>query len=677
MKKVFRIIQIVALSLSLVEIIGFGIFISLYISNVGDLQTKCSVDVVGYLTIGIIVLNVIALICFTQAVGVAKKSNDQKTADIVGSEVYEAYKFGKIGFIVINNENKVIWCSELFESLDVSILNEDVFTWCNELQELVQDESNAEKDKTIFIQDYYFRVKYLKENSTFIFEDVTEYESAVTMFKKNSLVLGIIMIDNYTEIAQNNEDVNDLIPQIKNSIALYAKKFNMVLRSYKNDSFFVVCKKEDLERVKKDGVKLLSDVRTLGQREQVNSTLSIGFACDYSTTTQINEMASNALSVAMSRGGDQAVIAEMNKELEFFGGKSESVENRNKVKVKSDANALLNHIEENKDNKILIMGHDMMDMDALGSCLGISEICRYKGCSNYRIVYDAKRVEAKTRSAFNRLFSLNEYIIDKQKAIQECDQNTLLIICDVNAPSIMMCKELLDKTDKVIIVDHHRRGEQFPENLLLSIIDTSASSASELVIEIIKYASKFPPIPVASKVATIMLSGILLDTNRFKSKSTGVRTFEACMVLKEYGADNGLADDLLKDGLEEYKAVTGLVDTLKIPFSEIVTCVGDDEELYDQATLAKAANQCIAISGNRAAFVIGRVSENQVNISARSDGTINVQLICEKIGRGGGHFSSAGSSIEGLSTNEVEKILLETISLVGDDKIRKVNSEGE
>lgn len=672
MKKVLKVVQIIALCLSLAEIIGFGVFISLYLANIRELQSKFGADGIGYLTIGIILLNTIALIACTQAVGIAKKTNDQRTADIVGDEVYEAYKFGQIGFLVINKENKVIWASELFEYHDINIMNEDVFTWCTDLSDLV----DSEKEKTVYIADCYFRVKYLKENNIFLFEDVTDYESAVNMFKKNSLVLGIIMIDNYTEIAQNNEDVNDLIPQIKNAISAYGKKFNMVLRNYKNDSFFVVCKKEDLERVIKDGVKILNEVRTLGQKEQVNSTLSIAFACDYSSTNQINEMASNALSVAMSRGGDQAVIAEMNKELMFIGGKTESIENRNKVKVKSDANTLLNFIEENKENKIFIMGHLDMDMDALGSCLGITEICRYKKCKDYHIVYNAKRVESKTRAAFNRNFSLNEYIVDATKAYDLCDQNSLVIICDVNNPDLMMNKDLLDKTDKVIVVDHHRRGEKFPENLLLSIIDPSASSASEIVAELIKYGSNFPVIPVSNKIATIMLSGILLDTNFFKNKSVGVRTFEACTVLKEYGADNNQADDLLKDGIEEYKNVMTLVDTIETPFSELVACIGKDSELYDRATLAKAANQCMSISGNRAAFVIGRTDENSVCLSCRSDGSINVQLVAEALG-GGGHFSQAGAQFKDVTTEDVKKRLYDAISKIGDDVIRRNNVEGD
>ena len=230
------------------------------------------------------------------------------------------------------------------------------------------------------------------------------------------------MIDNYAEIAQNNEDSNDIIPQIKNAITNYARTFHFVIRSFKSDSFFVVSRNEDLENLKKDNFSILNTVRAIGKKEDVNTTLSIAFAHDFSTIAQNNEMASTALSIAMSRGGDQAVIAQMNHELIFFGGKSGAEESRNKVKVKSDANALLNHIETYKDNKIFIMGHRGMDMDALGSCLGIYEICKYKNCKDFHIVFDHTYTEKKTRYAFMTSFAKSQFddmTISLKKAIDD------------------------------------------------------------------------------------------------------------------------------------------------------------------------------------------------------------------------------------------------------------------
>lgn len=662
MRKLLRKLGLVALFISIIEIVSFGIFIGLYLGNIWNFQETVSPTIFGYISIGIVLLNLIAIFFAIFFIQLLNQKNFLKTEDVIGSEVAQIYAFGGIGYIVLDDENRVIWTSELFEKKEVEIIGDDIYGWCPELMEL--STSNKEDfEKTIKIKDSFYRVKYLKNNRVFIFKDVSDYENALILFNKNSLAIGIIMIDNYSDIAANNEDINDVIPRIKSQITNYGKQHHLVLRSFKNDSFLVLARNEDLEEMKADGFDILNQVRSLGIKEDIKTSLSIAFAYDYSTIYQINEMASNALSVAMSRGGDQAVVAQMNHELLFYGGKTEATENRNKVKVKSDANALLNYITQNKDGKIFIMGHTEMDMDALGACLGVKQICNYLKCKEAYIVYDSKLTEGKTRSALITSFprdELEKFIISPKDAENSCDNSSLLIICDVNNPAMMMDKNLIDKTDKIIIIDHHRRGTNFVESLLLSIIDTSASSASELITEIIKYGSTFPPIPVDERVATIMLSGIFLDTGYFKANSVGVRTFEASMVLKEYGADNSKADDFLKDEIEEYTQINSIVQTMKTPFTGVVYCTANNQDILEQATIAKACNECMHLKGMDAAFVIGRISENTIKISARSNGSTNVQLIMEKLG-GGGHFSGASAQFKDMSVEQVEKKLEEAL----------------
>ncbi len=675
MRKVLKVIHLVSLLISIFEILVFGIFISLYILNIWDLQTHMGVEGIGYLTIGIILFDVIAFSTFVLIISHNKYRNDLSTKEALGKEIYQAFGFGEIGFCVFDNENKIVWASELFSIRGVDVVGQDIFEWQEGLKKfLVEDEDYTE---TFQIGDYFYEVKFLKSNNLFLFKDVTEYENTVALYQRNSVVLGIIMIDNYAEIVQNNEDSNDIIPQIKNAIANYAKTYHFIIRSFKSDSFFVVTRVEDLENLKKDNFSILNQVRAIGKKEDVNTTLSVSFAYDFSSISQNNEMASTALSIAMSRGGDQVVIAQMNHELVFYGGNSEAGESRNKVKVKSDANALLNHIENFKDKKIFIMGHREMDMDALGSALGIYAICRHKKCHDFHIVFDHASTEKKTRYAFMTSFPKAQFdsmTISPKKALDECDPSSLLIIVDVNSAGQSICEDLFDKTEKYIVIDHHRQTGKVIENPLLKIIDTSASSASELVSELIKYGSTFPPIPLEPKFATIMLAGIFLDTQFYKTKTTGIRTFESSMLLKEYGADNHEADEFLKDEIQEYGAVISIVQTMKTPYSGVVYCTCKDDEVLDGATLAKAANQCLQIKGNNASFVIARVGENEVKISARSDGKINVQLICEKLG-GGGHLNSAATSMFDISVEDAEKRLLEVLNSALDEA--RKNLEGE
>lgn len=667
MKKLLKIIQVIFLSLGAIEVLGFGIFISFYITNFNDLKSNLGEEVVGYISIIIILLNILVMGILIFIVNAKKQKIDFTVTEALGKVSGTSYQFGKIGFIIYDENDNIIRNSDLFSRLNLNLIGNNIFSLFPKLSSINEDADSSSNDNeilnTIKINDNYYEVKALKSNRMFIFRDITEFENLRNLFNNNSLALGIIMIDNYSEIVQNNEDINDIIPQIRSVISSYAKQYRLVLRAYKSDSYLAIGKNEDVEAMKKDNFSVLTDVRMIGQKSDISTSLSMGFAYDYSSTSQINEMASNALSIAMSRGGDQAIVVQMNHDIFFAGGKTEAMENRNKVKVKSDANTLLNLIEENKHNKIFIMGHIQADMDAIGSCLGIMEICRYKNCDYAKIVYDPTVTERKARGALMSYFSkaeIEEMTISLRGALNECEQNSLLIVVDVNRPSIMMCPRLVEKTDKIIVIDHHRRSAEFVENLLFNIIDPSASSASELITEIIKYGSKFPVIPVDSKIATIMLSGIFMDTSFYKTKSVGVRTFEASMTLKEYGADNFKADDLLKDEYEEFSLISSIVDTMKTPYQGIVYCLAKEDVILEQATLAKAANQCIQLKGIKASFVVGRTDENSIRISARSDGTVNVQLICEKFG-GGGHFAMAAALFKDTTIANVESLLLEAL----------------
>ena len=657
MKKLLKRIQFTALYVTLGELVILGFFFGIYLTNSWNFQNIISLNVMGYIVLAVIVANLILLWIGLFVIYFNRQRNDLKTGDIIGNDIQASYKFANLGCVIVDDEGLIIYVSETLKSKGFNILNHNIYVWKPELKKIDEDKNNQE---IFVINKLYYKVTHLKENGVFLFQDVNDYESAFVMFQKNATCIGIIQIDNYSDIAQNNEEINEIIPTIKTFINEYAKKFKLVLRSYKNDSYYVICRNEDLINMKKDSFSVLSQVRSLASKSDFNTSLSIGFAYDFSTLNQLNDMASNALSVAMSRGGDQVVIAQLDHELLFIGGKTEAVESRNKVKVKADSMALLNYIEQN-DN-IFIMGHKDMDMDALGSCLGLQALCDYKKKTS-RIIYDPNKTEKKTRGAIQTEFSpdeLKKKFISIETALKEANGSTLLLICDVNAPKQFMCQDIVDKTDKIIIIDHHRRGDSFIDNLIFSVIDTSASSASEIIVEMIKFGSKYPPIKVSPKVATIMLSGISLDTNFFKSKTVGSRTFEACMVLKDYGADSQKADQLLKDEFEEYSAVNSLVQTLKTYSYGITYCVGNDDEIVDRATLAKACNTCINLKGINAAFVIGRISTNQVGISCRGDGSVNVQLVAEKLG-GGGHFSMGAAQFMDVSTQKAEELLINAL----------------
>ena len=305
------------------------------------------------------------------------------------------------------------------------------------------------------------------------------------------------------------------------------------------------------------------------------------------------------------------------------------------------------------------MGHAMMDMDAFGACLGMKAICnRLK--KNSRIVVDLKNTEFKTRSAMTSSFGkdeLDKLVVTSKEAEDLINGNTLLIVVDVHTPNMVMAPKLIDKAAKIVVIDHHRRAEEYIDSPVFNHIDPAASSTCELISEFIRFSSINPRIELPSTYATIMLSGIFLDSSYFKSRNTGIRTFEAATILKEYGADNSLADDFLKDDYEEHKEVTDITTNLDTPYYGVVIATANPDRLYDHATIAKAANLCLTFKGVHAAFVMGKVSNREMRVSARSDGTINVSLLAERLG-GGGHFTSAAVTFNTSDPREVKNAIL-------------------
>lgn len=658
MNRKIKHLRIVSLVIYSIQIIGVILVTLLYVFNVFNLKSLMLPEYFAFIAAGLTVFNSFYILIVLHSIYKIRQKSDIRTVDIVGSDIKEAYMFGKLGFAITDENNKVLWTSDLLQQRQINIINKNIYDWCPKLKDLIdKDVGDVVK---VFQNNSYYEVKYLRNANLFIFKDISDYVTLDKFSKEQSICIGIIMIDNYSDVVGTNDDYNDLIARVKNVIFDYAKEYNILLRHFRNDAYFCVCNYASLEKMIDDEFSLLDKVRSLGISENNQATLSIGFAHDFPDVNKLNSMASNAIDIAMSRGGDQAVVSRYGSELEFFGGKTEAIEKRNKVKVRVVADSLTGLIS--RASNIIIMGHTDMDMDAIGSALGIKAICDSFNKSS-AIVYDPKYAEKKVRTAMASLFTneqLTKMIVPIKEAKEKVKPQTLVIVVDVSKPSMVMAPQVLEVCDKVVVIDHHRRAEEFIENPVLSYIEPSASSASELVAEIIKFSTANSKIKLDPTFATIMLSGIFLDTGFYKSRTVGLRTFEASGVLKEYGADNAVADDLLKDEYEEYALVNKILASLKTPYYGVVYCNSGDDDIVERSTLAKVANQCMQLKGINACFVIGKTNNNEIRISARSDGTINVQVLCEKLG-GGGHFSMAAAAFKDKNSKQVESLLLETL----------------
>lgn len=586
---------------------------------------------------------------------------DLKAAEVIGSDVQEAYNFAMIGLVVTDENDIVIWNNDLFKDRLIDIIDSNIFEWKNELRVLKEKPSPDQVIKVV-INNRNYEVKYLADAGLYIFKDTTDYETIYYYNKQQAPVVGVLSIDNYDEVIKGDDDYNDTITKAKDVIFEYAQKYGILLRKYKDSDYLMLFNYDTYCKIKDDNFSIIDKVRAVSMGEDIPLTLSIGIARDFPDVVKLNELAIAALSIAMSRGGDQVVVSPYGKEMEFYGGKTEAQEKRSRVKIRVLADSLINLI--NNASNVLIMGHTNMDMDALGSCLGVKAICERLN-KPAKLVVDLKATEAKTRAAITSSFDkdeLEKLIVSSKDSLDLIQADTLVIVCDVHIPNMVMAPAVLDHTNKVVVIDHHRRAEEYIESPVFNHIDPSASSASELITEFIRFSSITPRIELNPTYATIMLSGIFLDSSFYKSKNTGIRTFEASTILKEYGADNSVADDLLKDDFEEYMETSEIVRKVVTASYGVVYAVADPNKEYDSAAIAKAANTCLSMKGIHAAFVIGKTSARETKLSARSDGLINVSLLCEKLG-GGGHFTSAAATFLKSDLKDVENMLVNVINL--------------
>ena len=660
MNKELRSLRLLTFIIAIIEIAILALFLVAYFYNFFNLRDIPNLLIYVFTILAVIIIfNLLVLVVAIIKFNKIRRLNDLTAADLIGADIQEAYNFGMIGLVVTNESGLVLWTSELFKDRQIDIIDNNILEW----QPALRD-ATGESIVRVEVNSRNYEVKFIAEAGLYIFKDITEFYSLDKYSKDHALVIGIIMIDNYSDISGVADDFNDVVSKVRNAIFEYAKEYHVLLRRYRNDAYFAICDYQALESMQEDKFSLLEKVHKIGEKEETPPTLSIGFAHEFPDANKLNEMATSAIDIAMSRGGDQVVVSKYGEELVFYGGKTEAVEARNKVKVRVLADSIFSLIKNAKN--VIVMGHTETDMDAIGACLGIAAISKHfeKDCW---VVYEPKLTERKTRGAMTSAFTrdeLNKLTVTPSEALEKLKANTLLVVVDVHRPSMTLAPKLLEKASKVLVIDHHRRAEEFIENPIFSYIEPSASSSCELIAELVRYSGANPRVVIPSSYATIMLSGIFLDTNFFKSKSCGIRTFEASMILKEYGADNSTADDYLKDEFEEYSLITHIISTMKTPYYGIVYCKADEDDLIEQATIAKVANQCLQMKGVNACFVIGNIGEKKTKISCRSDGTINVQLLAEKMkgDGGGGHFTSSAVIFTNYSIDRAETRLLDVLS---------------
>lgn len=568
--------------------------------------------------------------------------------------------------VIVNNDGQILWANNNF----INISSTEVFS--KNINEIIKDFS-AQKilEKNINIYEKVYIDKRIhnvlvssiettapKQDKKYIFLlyfiDKTDYYTIYEMYNDKKPIVALIEIDNHDEVVKETEEANRpvLVAEVDKIINSFAKSLDGFIRKYDTNKYIIVFENIHLNELVEKKFDILDTVREIDLGNKIPVTLSIGVGKNGESFYKIHQYAVAAKDLALGRGGDQAIVKDGDR-LSFFGGKSKEVEKRTRVKARVIAHAISDLIDQSSE--VIIVGHDTPDIDCIGAALGMYRGCKLKEKNAYILLNKPNnsidRILEKIRGSKEHL----GIFINNETAMQKLSRNPLIILVDVHRKSFLEYPDVLNGAGNLVIIDHHRKSADFIDNATISYIEPYASSTCELVTEILQYLIEKPQLHELE--AQALIAGIYVDTKNFTFK-TGVRTFEAAGFLKRLGADLIEVKKLFLDDFETYVERTKLVASAEVQ-NNIAIAVNEGE-VKNTLTIPQAADELLKIDGIKASFVLAKIREDVV-ISGRSLGDINVQIILESIG-GGGHMSIAGAKISNIDVNEAKNILIQSIN---------------
>ena len=572
-----------------------------------------------------------------------------------------------LGIMLYDKDRQIQWINRYLQMYlhGKDIIGSSISSVDKELAKYVDDaiKSNSNQNKIIKWGDRKFEMVVQDDLGVVYLLDITRYANIEEKYKQERLAIGLIFIDNYDELSQSMSDQNltNMSSYVQNALSNYAGQFNSYLKRIDEDHFILLTHMHDLAKMEEDKFSILDKVRTESSRKNMPLTLSIGIAFGSESLNEIADQAQSNLDLALGRGGDQVVVKQSGHEAHFYGGKSNPMEKRTRVRARMVSQALV-ELFKGVDH-VFVQGHRNPDLDAIGSAIGIVKIARIHGVKASVVLdvdhvnYDVGRLIAKMQAAGID----KDVFISPKDALEEATDESLLVLTDHSKYSITYDPELYDRLkNRLIIIDHHRRGEEFPENPMLVYIEPYASSTCELVTEMIEYQPQGGEGVLTDLEASAMLAGITVDSKEF-SLRTGTRTFDAASYLRSIGADTQVVSELLKENIDNYLQRSHLVSTIDMIEPDMALLVGEENKIYDPIITAQAADTALSLEHVDASFALTRRSKDAVGISARSMGNVNVQVIMEKLG-GGGHLSNAATQLKGITIEEAKVKLLGAIN---------------
>lgn len=595
-----------------------------------------------------------------------EQKNFDETEKHIESISYRMKKVGEeallempIGILLVNEQYEIEWSNPYMQGvLNIeSLVGESIVNISDDIYVFMK--TGEKKESTITLRDRKYRVFYKEEERLLYFFDITEQIAIEKQYFADRTVIAILFVDNYDEVTQAMDDqprslTNTMVTSIVNE---WAAEHGIFMKRISSDRFLAVLNESILTELEKKKFAILDIVREKTAQKNVSLTLSIGVGAGSSSLVELGGLAQSSLDLVLGRGGDQVAIKQPTGKLKFYGGKTNPVEKRTRVRARVISHALRDLIQDS--DQVFIMGHKNPDMDSIGASVGVRKMAQMNDVKGY-VVINFDELNGSVTRLMNEIEEKSdfyEYFLTPEEVSAKMTDKSLLVIVDTHKPNLVIDPSLLKKAEKVVVIDHHRRSEDFIENPMLVYMEPYASSTAELVTELLEYQPKRAKINMLE--ATALLAGIIVDTKSFTLR-TGARTFEAASYLRTNGADTVLVQRLLKEDIDTYIQRSKIVQTVEFVKQGVAIAKGEDAKVYDSVLIAQTADILLTMKDVGASFVIAHRSDGLVGISARSLGEVNVQLVMEKLG-GGGHLTNAACQIEAHSINEVKEYLEEAI----------------
>ncbi|WP_314085385.1 DHH family phosphoesterase [uncultured Gemella sp.] len=568
-----------------------------------------------------------------------------------------------IGIVVIDKDKNIEWANNfIYKNIKVEeIKGLNILDLMPEIKDLFDLETPVDNQFEIFGKHY--KVNYQRDSGYIYFFDITESKVVMQRFRDTRPIILNLSLDNYEDVYDSLDDevASRLDATIVITLTDWAKKNSIYLKRIDEDRFIGLLNVKDLKKIEKDKFQILDTIRSLKEEFGAPITLSIGVGMGTDFLPELGELAKSSLDLALGRGGDQVAMKDVDGTIRFYGGKTNPQEKRTRIKARVVSNALADIVSDS--DKIIVMGHRRPDFDAIGACVGIYTFAKFLNKECYIILNESDQDETIQKVMFeidSQDEQLSKVFVDSDEAWELMTPQTTLIVVDTSDASRVIDAAILSKANRKVIIDHHRRGEDIITNPLLTYIEPYASSASELIAELIEYQTKIEKIsPIA---ATIMLGGIVVDTQNFSIR-TGSRTFDAAAYLRSNGADPTKVKTILKEPFENFMNRVEIINNSIQKSPEIIMAKAPENKYYTNVMLAQSADLLLTLKGIECSFAIGYLDEGKVGISSRSLGNINVQLIMEELG-GGGHLANAATQIEGINLDEALERLNDAIDKV-------------